>query len=275
MRVLKKKTFWLTIYAVLITGVFLYALFPGDWVRRVLENASQTSAWRLKVATVSPSLPWGLALGGATLAMADDPARAFVIAEKLDVQPRWWTAFFKRKQVALRGRAYGGTFDGIIGLVSLSGDRPPDNVRMRFEKIELAGVPLSSVLPLRGASGLLSGNLTYGFVTPQDPYPDGQASIRLDKGSYVLPEPFLGISRLDFERGELQARLQQGVLKIEKIELYGTAINCFLNGEITLAPDLSQSALNFKGVFEMTGPNKMKMNVTIAGTLANPVIRYI
>ena len=35
------------------------------------------------------------------------------------------------------------------------------------------------------------------------------------------------------------------------------------------------SQLNLNGVMEILGQNKVKMNITIGGTLANPIFRYI
>ena len=271
----RKKGFWYSLYGVVITGVFLYVLFPADPAARLLEKAAQRSGWRLKAASVAPSLPWGMKLRDVSLAVFDKPGTDDIRADLIRLQPRWWTAFSRRKQTAVDGRAYGGGFNGIVGFVSLADNRPPEQVRMRFEKIDLARLPLAAILPIRGASGFLSGQLAYQVVSGQESYPDGQISLSLTRGAYALPEPFLGIDRLEFERGELQAQIQSGVVKLEKLELYGTTLNCFLSGDITLAPEISRSALNLKGVFELTGQNKMKMNVTLGGTLQNPLIRYI
>ncbi|HQL01148.1 MAG TPA: type II secretion system protein GspN [Smithellaceae bacterium] len=275
MRFLRKKGFWYSLYAVAITGVFLYALFPAEPAARLMENAAQKSGWRLQVASVAPSLPWGVTLQEVSLAVFNAPGARDIQADRIRLQPRWWTAFSRLKQTAVQGRAYGGGFDGIVGFASLAVNRPPEEVRMRFEKIDLARLPLAAILPVRGASGFLSGNVAYNGVSGRGAYPDGEVSLHLTRGVYVLPEPFVGIDRLEFDRGELQARLQGGVVTLEKLELYGTTLNCFLTGQMTLAPDVSQSALNLKGVFELTGQNKMKMNVTLGGTLQNPIIRYI
>jgi hypothetical protein len=62
---------------------------------------------------------------------------------------------------------------------------------------------------------------------------------------------------------------------MEKLEIVGNQMNCFLKGEITLADDFKLSQLNLNGVMEILGTNKAKMNVTIGGTLTNPIFRYI
>jgi uncharacterized protein YhdP len=77
------------------------------------------------------------------------------------------------------------------------------------------------------------------------------------------------------DHGEIQAQLKNGVIKIGKLEMSGPQINCSLKGEITLADDFKNSQLNLTGVIEILSKSKMKTNITISGTLASPVSRYI
>ena len=76
------------------------------------------------------------------------------------------------------------------------------------------------------------------------------------------------------DHGEIQAQLRNGVIKIGKLEMSGPQINCSLK-EITLADDFKNSQLNLTGVIEILSKSKMKTNITISGTLASPVSRYI
>ncbi len=86
----------------------------------------------------------------------------------------------------------------------------------------------------------------------------GKLSLYLSRGAYPLPEPFLGMSRIEFDRGEIQAQLKNGSVTLEKFEIYGTQMNCFLNGDIQLADRVDESRLNLKGVMEIAGKNKIK-----------------
>jgi uncharacterized protein involved in outer membrane biogenesis len=97
----------------------------------------------------------------------------------------------------------------------------------------------------------------------------------LTKGTYLLAEPFLGLKQIEFDRGEIKAQFKNGSMKLEKLEIAGNQIIFFIKGEITLADDFKLSQLNLNGVLEIPGQNKAKMNVTIGGTLANPIFRYI
>ena len=85
----------------------------------------------------------------------------------------------------------------------------------------------------------------------------------------------MAVTKIDFDRCEVRAQLKNGIFKLEKIETFGPQINCFLKGEITQAADFKNSQLNLNGTIEILGKDKVKMKVTIGGTLANPAIRYI
>jgi len=69
--------------------------------------------------------------------------------------------------------------------------------------------------------------------------------------------------------------LKNGSVTLEKLEIYGAQVNFFLNGDILLAPRVEESRLNLKGVLEIAGKNKTRMNVTVGGTLAQPSFRYM
>ena len=102
----------------------------------------------------------------------------------------------------------------------------------------------------------------------------GAIELFLAKGSYPLAEPFLGLNKIEYERGEIKAKLNSGILLIEKLEIFSPQINCSLKGEINLEAALEKSRLNLTGTLEIISKNKMKTNVNIGGTLANPVSRY-
>lgn len=275
MRLLKKKTLWFTLYAVAVTALFSYVLFPSELVRQRIEDSARSFAWGLKTASVSPSLPFGLALRDVSLSVPQSDGKPWFRGETLNVQPGWWSFLSKRKTVRFSGLAYGGKFDGRIGLSSFSQRRPPEEGRLNFSGMDVSRMSLPGVALMNGVSGLIRGAVSYDFTQPTDPFPQGTVSVFLEKASYPLSEPFLGIHRIEIERGEIQGVLRNGVVNLEKIEMFGTQINCFLNGDIRLNDDIMNSVLNLKGVMEIVGQSKLKMNVTVGGTLASPSFRYI
>ena len=274
MSILKKKALWFTLYGIFITVVFLYLLFPSDIVKSRLENAVNSPDFILKMEKLRPSLPFGLKLKNITISSASS-TNIPLQGNLLDLQMNPLIFFQKHKYIGLSGQAYGGDFDGRIGLASLSQIYPPVEGKLKFKNIDLAGCALIKTLLGKEITGKAKGNLSYIPVKEINGKDSGTIALFLTKGTYPLAEPFLGLKRIEFDRGEIKAQLKNGILKMEKLEISGQQINCFLKGEITLADDFKLSQLNLNGVMEILGTNKAKMNVTIGGTLANPIFRYI
>ena len=274
MSILKKKALWFTLYGIFITVVFLYLLFPSDIVKSRLEEAVNSPDFILKMEKLRPSLPFGLKLKNITISSASSANIPFQ-GDLLDVQLNPLSFFQKHTYLGLSGRAYGGNFDGCVGLVSLSQMYPPKEGNLNFQNIDLARYAFIKTLLGREITGGAKGNLSYISAKEISGNGYGTIALFLTKGTYPLAEPFLGLNRIEFDRGEIKAQLKNGSLKMEKLEIAGNQINCFLKGEITLAEDFKLSQLNLTGVIEILGPNKAKMNVTIGGTLTNPIFRYI
>jgi len=274
MSILKKKTLWFTLYGIFITVVFLYLLFPSDIVQSRLENAVNSSGFILKMETLRLSLPLGLGLKNITISSASSADIPFQ-GDFLDVQLNPLSFFQKHTYLGLSGKAYGGKFDGRVGLASLSQMYPPKEGFLNFQNIDLAGCALIKTMLSREITGKAKGNLTYTSAKEISGNGSGSIAFSLTKGTYPLAEPFLGLKRIEFDRGEIKAQLKNGSLKMEKLEISGPQINCFLKGEIMLADDFKLSQLNLNGMMEILGQNKAKMNVTIGGTFTNPIFRYI
>ncbi|MGA2782223.1 MAG: type II secretion system protein GspN [Smithella sp.] len=274
MSILRKKLLWFTLYGIFITVVFLYLLFPSDIVRDRLEDAVNSSGLILRMETLRPSLPLGLGLKNITISSTSSADILFQ-GDLLDVQLRPLSFFQKHKYIGLSGKAYGGKFNGSVGLASLSKIYPPVEGELNFQNIDLAGYAFIKTLLGKEITGKAKGNLTYASAKEISGNVSGTIALFLTKGTYSLAEPFLGLKRIEFDRGEIKAQLKNGSLKMEKLEIFGPQINCFLKGEITLADDFKLSQLNLNGVIEVLGQNKAKMNVTIGGTLTNPIFRYI
>ncbi|RPH50428.1 MAG: type II secretion system protein GspN [Desulfobacteraceae bacterium] len=275
LRFLKKNILWFTLYGMGITAVFFYILFPSELAKQRLEEWMRSPALELKSASLSPSLPFGVTLNNVILFSPQTPDHPLFRGDRLDIQPAWWSLFSKRKYVNFSGQAYNGYFDGRVGLKSFTQPFPPVEGRLNFSNMDLGKIVFAGVSFLKGVTGTAGGSFSYVFSEATDRNPASSLALYLTKGSYPLPEPFLGVSRIDFDRGEIHGKFKGGALKFEKIEIYGTLINCILSGEISLAEDVANSKLDLKGFLEFPDKRKMKMNVTVGGTIGSPFLRYI
>jgi len=253
----------------------LFVLFPSKVAIQWLEARTARSEYPLKADDLAPSLPLGFKARNLTILSPGPSADVLFYGEFLDVQLNPFSLFKEHRDVRFKGTAYGGQFEGRLGLVSL--DRPslPVEATVRFTNLDLSRFKWQGVPLIKGISGTARGSLVFAAPREGQRGSSGKLAVFLTRGAYPLPEPFLGVSRIEYDRGELRAQLSGEGVKVEKFEFYGSQVNCFLSGDIQLSRRLDESLLNLKGTLEIAGKAKIKMNVTVGGTLASPSFRYI
>jgi type II secretion system protein N len=271
MSILKRKALWFTLYGIFITVVFLYVLFPADIAKSRLEEAVASSGFILKTDSLRSSFPLGLKMKNVVLSSGSSPDIYFQ-GDLLDLQFNPVSFFRKSKYIGLSGRAYGGNFSGSFGMASFSKIYPPEEGKLKIQDVDLGKYDFIKRLMGREITGRASGQWTFNNLAGRNS--SGTIDLFLNKGTFALVQPFLGLSRIDFNRGEIKATIKNGSLKLEKMEILGSQLDCFLNGEINLAEDFKNSQLNLNGEM-VIAEKKVKMKINIGGTLANPSIRYI
>lgn len=275
MRFLKNRILWLGIYTICITVLFLYFLFPSQLVLQKLEAAVNSAGYLLEAESLRPSLPLGIKLKEVALHPVQVPSDLLFEGDFVDLQFNPLSIFRKNKTIRFRSSAYGGSLAGRADFLSFEQMNPPAGGEIYLQDIDLARCP-PAVFPLiRGMTGRVKGSAFYVLDNPANRISTGKMLLFLIRGSYVLPEPFLGVNRIEYDRGEVKAKWQNGIVTLEKFEIFGSRMKCSLQGDIQLAPRLEESRLNLKGMLEMSGNNQVKMNVTVGGTIASPSFRYI
>ncbi|MGB5217218.1 MAG: type II secretion system protein GspN [Smithella sp.] len=273
MNILKKDILWFVLYGILITGAFLYLLFPSDLVKSRLEQAFAASAYILKTESVKPSLPLGLKFKDISVRSASADSIPFQ-GKRLNLQFNPLSLFQKNKSFGFSGEAYGGRFKGRVGVASLSRFYPFQEGHLNLRDIDLGKYAFLKTLMEKEITGKATGALTYAAADKKSKS-SGMINLVLHKGSYPLLEPFLGMNRVDFDIVEIKARLLDKSIILEKFSVSGPQLKYSLSGEITLADSFKESSLNLKGDLELLGRNKAKMKVTVVGTMKNPELRYI
>ncbi len=118
---------------------------------------------------------------------------------------------------------------------------------LKFKNIALDRYTLIKALTGKQITGKASGNWTQAAGSGGRENSSATISLFLNKGSYPLAEPFLGLQRIDFDRGEIQARLENRVLKFEKFQIFSPQMDCSLNGDIMLVDEFKNSPVNLTG----------------------------
>lgn len=271
MRMLNKKALWFALYGILITVVFLYLLFPADIVKNKLENALNSSGFILKTESLRSSFPFGIKMKNLSVS-SQFSTHAYFQANLFDLQFNPISFFQKKQYISMSGKAYGGIFSGRFGLASFSKIYPPEEGNFRIQDIDLGQYSFIKTLMGREITGRASGNWTFNKAT--DGYSSGTIDLILNKGTFALVEPFIGLSRIDFNRCDIKASIKNGNLTLEKMEISGPQLDCSFNGDVTLADDFKNSQLNLSGEI-VIAEKKVKMKINIGGTLANPLLRYM
>ncbi len=272
--IFRKKALWFTLYGIFITVIFLYLLFPCEIMKNYLEAAVGPPDFSFKAQSLHTSLPLGIKLKEASVSSVPQEAPALQI-EMVDLQPELFSILKKKNYIDVSGRAYAGTFSGRIDLISWDKVYPPRNVKLKLQNVDLSRCNFLKIELSKEVSGKVSGDFCYNNVSPTDRIPVVIFKLLLAKGNYPLGEPFLGLNRIDFDRCIIEAKMKNGTLEVEKLEVTGPQINCTLKGTVTLEDNLKSSQLNLGGVIEILAKNKMKTKLSISGTLADPVSRYM
>lgn len=271
MKFLKNKTLWFIFYGIVISVVFLYVLFPSDIIKGRLEEAFTASGFVLKTESLRSSFPFGIKMKNFSLGSRSS-VTSYIQGQSIDVQFNPFSFLSKSKSAGVDGQAYGGHFSGRFGFASFSKMYPPQEGKLIIRDIDLGKCAIIKSLLGRDITGRASGDWTFKNSAERDS--SGTIHLFLKKGYFSLTEPFLGLSRIDFNRGEVKAILQNNRITLEKMEVFGQQLDCLLNGEISLAEDFMQSQINLNGEM-IIAEKKVKMKINISGTLANPAVRYI
>lgn len=271
MKIMKKKSGWFVLYGIFITLVFLYVLFPSDIAKAALEQTVRSSGFVLRSESFAPSLPFGFKMKKIIFG-SDVPAATFFQGDSLDLQFNPLTFFQKNKFLRVNGKAYGGNFSGRLGFRSFSAMYPPTAVTLKFENIDLKKYAFIRTLTGKEITGKTTGNWVFATSTPAGS--SGRLILVITGGSFALAEPFLGLTRIDFDRGDLQAKIENGMMTVEKLQISGAQLDCSLSGDITLADDFRNSRIQLKGDLAISD-KKVKMNITVSGTIGKPEMRYM
>lgn len=273
MKVLSKKTCGFVLYAVVITGVFLYLLFPSDIVKSRLEASAVSAELTVKMDAVRPALPLGLTFNNLHVASLAN-GQTYLDSESLTARINPLSFFQKKKKLGLSGKAYGGTFKGSLRLASWEKMASPLEGDIRFADMDVAKLSFLRVWLVRNVTGKASGHWVHKASDNTGRDLSATCDVTLKKGSFPLQESFLGATRIDFETSDIRLQFKGGVIRVEKLRMIGPQMECSLSGDITPMDDVRQSALNLKGEIILVS-NKTKLNVTVGGTLENPLLRYL
>ncbi len=260
------------------TFLSLWAFFPADVLqRRLLQEASQQTGLAMQGRNASMLFPVGL---GLNLSIYPDiPKFTDIELTSVRISPVWSSIFSNNQKVNLVGSLAGGNVDADVGRNG--------QVTLKFKNISLAALQQLD-MPYR-ISGQLTGQLDGENLSP-NMNGRGHFSLSLE-GTKVLGLERIGLP-VNFTAGafQLEGKLDQRRLSLEKVILTGGALELSGGGNILIGESSEQTRLNLNVRLHPTSttPDSLRdlLNLTgvrptadgsyllrIGGTMAKPVVR--
>lgn len=128
----------------------------------------------------------------------------------------------------------------------------------------------------RHMTGKLNGGFTFRGDYGQWTAGNGELHFTALKGTYALLEPLGGLDKLVFRKITGNLKLQDGKLKITRLELTGQDLQCTLKGDIHLEKsDIRQSGLNLSGKIKSQAKKSGPIFFSVTGPLSNAKVTLL
>jgi len=244
-----------TLYALCCLIMFIYLQFPYDMLKDRLEQML-SSAFRSEVTLghMHSHLPLGIAADGMKINTSQ-------VADRIVFHPRLARLFAAELGLDISAELLSGGIEGFIQTPFKSMGDPFEMV-LDVDKVDSA--VFSRLLPANmRSSGIISGHAEFKGPSGSIEKAQGLISLQCTDGTIPLTIPRLPLDAIGFKTLDVDARIDKGMLTIEKAELSGD-ISGTLQGAIRVRDQLDRSRLNLTG--ELILPEAMK-NLAGAGNL--------
>lgn len=270
-----KKWITYTIYAILITGIFLYVRFPSDtaanYIKSTLMKGNPDIVFSFDSADLC--LPPGIKLGNAVIGFRNKPDVSFR-TDTLKIRPVVSHLLSGKLSFLLEADTYGGNIRTDIHFANLLSTRGPFSINAVLSDIDLGKCSCLEAATGRRINGILSGSLSYHGKQSGITSGTGNARFSLIDGRVQLLKDIFSLGELDFEMIGAEITLRNRTLKITDMEIAGKQLRGSFGGNIFLNKNIMRSRLAIKGNIKI---NAMETEIptTLNGTIANPVPRFM
>ncbi len=284
--------------------LFVYWSFPYDRIRdRIVSEFDRTqravpggARQVLAIGKLEPSWFTGIVLKDVSLtSFPADPTKppSVLHADEIRARVSFGSLFSSAKDLTFSAKALGGTIEGAITHKPsvTTGDAKPapgkkDGPRFdRTVKIELDGINLAEVAPVRDAigtkvGGTLKGSIdvTYGETRIDKAngtvnlelenfwVSDGKTPFKVPALKAVFGSEDITLPQIVIGNVPIQVSVKNGIARIEKMEGKGKDLDLSVDGQITLRENVAESDLNLNLRFKFNDAYKKKGEST-AGLL--------
>lgn len=242
-----KKRFLYSLWTLASLLLFLWVLFPGEFVEALIEAHADRKFGNVSVNVegVGPALPLGLSVKGLALNLPDFPV---VRARDIRLTPSWLTLVTPRPGVAMKASLFGG--------------RVKADVRVRYKGLvwqritgEVEDVDLATLSPFVNGrlpiDLVLSGRGEARLDLTRDKEVTGTGEIRLVDVTVGITDFIIPVEKLSFASVIVEVEVKGHNLTVSRIHVDGTEVDVELRGTLTLSNRLESSRINLSGTVNL------------------------
>ncbi len=238
-----KKWLVFGVYFLLVTGFFLYLLFPSDAVKSYVRYrlSALVPGTDFTIANVRPGFPPSLVFTGIDFSYQRQP---FATIDRLAFLPGYLSLLKHHVAFHFNGRMYGGKMDGRADIAP-GGNRRQLATRLAFTNVRLDQIPAFKNFAKYSISGAAAGNMEY--AGPADGSGKGKAEVRLTNCSVNLEPPVFGIPKVTFDLANADIELKNQQLDLKEVTVKGHDLSGNAKGQIFLRNPVADSRIQLNG----------------------------
>ncbi len=245
--ILSFRSFFYFVYAVLITVVLLYVLFPSEKLKIYFEARIEQvlPGSTCSIGHIGYLFPLSAACETIKISRSIDNQESDFVVDRLVISPvplHFWKTF------KLSGEIYSGLFDAVLDLDTKAQTFQLANIR--FAGLEAGKIAEGIGIKDRKISGVVDFSGKYQAKNSDPSGGTGQGSVLIVSGSMGLLQPILALSTIEFEKITVKVTQQQGILSFDAGELLGKDVNADFTGELWLASPLLNSNIQLSGYLQ-------------------------
>ena len=230
-------------FTLVVTGCFLYFLFPSEVFRGVVSNylLKMLPGYQIQFDRLQPVLPLGLAFE--MVNVSQDEHRLAKI-DRLNVAPRIVSLLSPRKTINYRGNAYQGFLKGHMD-VNTSDKNKQTDVFIKLADIQLSDITYIQERLGRKVTGFLNADVD--LIDNNGPKRSLKGKLDLADVRIELSNPIINIQEVVLNLVEAEFNVNKQVFSLKRLEAMGGQVEGSLTGTVMIRKPMSKSRINLRG----------------------------
>jgi type II secretion system protein N len=232
-------------YTLVVTGCFLYLLFPSQTFKGVVSTylLKMLPGYQIQFDELQPVLPLGLGFASVSVLQNE---RMLAQIDRLNVTPRIASLLSARKTINYSGKAYQGALKGHMN-VNTSDKRTQMDVFLTLADIQVEDIAYLQEALGKKLTGFLNGDVE--LMDNNGPKMSLKGNLDLTDVRIALPNPIINIQEVALNLVEAEFNVNKQVFSLKRLEAKGGQVEGSLTGTIMIRKPMGKSRINLRGSF--------------------------